>query len=429
MSSTSVTKQPTKHRLRVLIVAPTFPFPPISGFNMRSSQLALQIAKRHDVTFLSYAWPDDGPQDGPHVAELEQSMRISVVRRRARSRLVKRIAQLASLVGHRPFACQAVHTREMQGAIDGLTAATRFDLIHVESVTMTAFRFPPGVPIVLDEHNIEYELYERLYRGERHLLRRIYNGIEFVRMRRFERHCWQAVQACAVTSEREQPIVDAVAPDTPTVVVSNGVDLEYFARYTGDTSPRTAVFVGVFNYRPNTDAAHYLVHEVWPLVRAKCPDATLTLVGTIHDQDALALAAPGVEIAGRVPDVRPYLHRAEVVAVPVRIGSGTRLKVVEAFSVGKAMVSTTLGCEGIASCDGEHLLIADDAEAFASRIVELFESPEQRDRLGAAGRALAEAKYSWDVAGDRLDELYQVVAPITVRTADDAPPSQINASF
>jgi glycosyltransferase involved in cell wall biosynthesis len=170
------------------------------------------------------------------------------------------------------------------------------------------------------------------------------------------------------------------------------------------------VFNATFNYRPNFDAALYLIDEVWPRVLATCPTARLTLVGNTPEWEARQLAREGVDLTGKVSDVRPYLRNAAVLAVPVRMGGGTRLKVVEGLSLGKAMVTTTLGCEGLAVRDREHALIGDTAESFAAGILELFESPQLRHDLGHAGRALAEQRYSWDLGGRRLDVLYQEIA-------------------
>jgi glycosyltransferase involved in cell wall biosynthesis len=190
-------------------------------------------------------------------------------------------------------------------------------------------------------------------------------------------------------------------------VVANGVDLEYFTPWTGDIEPRTVVFNATLDYRPNVDAVTHLVEDVWPLVLAQCPSARLAIVGNAPERAAQRLRRPTVDVVGRVPDVRPHLGRAQVVAVPVRIGGGTRLKVVEALSMAKPMVSTSLGCEGLALADGRHLLIADDAETFAARVLQLFEDPALGQRLGRAGRTAAEENYSWELAGDRLEALYR----------------------
>ena len=392
-------------RLRILVVAPAFPFPPISGGDMRVYQLLRQLARRYDVSFVSYAKTDN--EAG--VRELGESLTVHTVHRSEETRVGRRVAQLRSFATRDPFASTGLVSREMQAAIDELCARIDFDLVHVEFSMMSSFRFPRGVPVVVDEHNIEYELCRRLARGERSALRRAFNGLEYVRLRRFEERCWNRAQGCVVTSARELPIVEAAAPSTPTVVAPNGVDLEYFAPWAGDTQPHSVVFNGVLNYRPNIDAATYLVEEIWPCVLESCPSARLVIVGNAPEREARALRRPTVAVVGRVPDIRPYLGAAEVVAVPIRMGGGTRLKVVEAASMAKPIVCTTLGSEGLAVRDREHLLIADDRARFAAGILELFEHPSLRRRLGEAGRALAERDYPWQLSGDRVDALYHRV--------------------
>jgi glycosyltransferase involved in cell wall biosynthesis len=422
--TTHLTQTSFERRLRVLVVSPYFPFPPTSGIAMRIYQLSRQLAERHDVTFVSYT----SPADAAGITELGRIVAVRPVQRREVTRLARRLGQIRSLAAREPFAARILRSREMQAAIDELCASVQFDVIHVEQSTMCNFRFPDGIPVVVDEHNIEYELYRRLYEGERSRLRRAFNGLEYLRVRRFEQRCWARVQACVVTSAREEPTVRTAAPSTPTAVVPNAVDLEYFAPWSGHTQPHTVVFFGTLGYRPNLDAATHLVDEVWPIVLERCPSARLVLVGTIDEAQARGLRRPNVDVVGKVPDVRPHLGSATLVAVPVRMGGGTRLKVVEAISMAKPVVSTSLGCEGLAVRDGEHVLLADDPETFAERILDLFEDPDLSRRLGLAGRELAEERYSWDLAGDRLDALYRRVlddAPATDRSATPLEPARV----
>jgi glycosyltransferase involved in cell wall biosynthesis len=244
---------------------------------------------------------------------------------------------------------------------------------------------------------------------ERSALRRLFYRLEQIRVRTFEQAAWRQVDGCVVTSPREQVIVHEHAPATATAVVPNAVDLDYFKPTGAEVQPRSIVFNGVLDYRPNVDAAAFLVGEVLPLVQRRYGDVQLTIVGRGAPSELDRFRRPGVELTGEVPDVRPYLERAAVVAVPVRMGGGTRLKVVEGLSMERPMVSTTLGCEGIDVRHGQHLLVADTAEAFASEIARVFEDPGLAVKLGQAGRQLMEDEYSWDSAGERLEELYSRV--------------------
>lgn len=392
--------------MKVLIVAAQFPYPPRSGFATRVYQLARQLAKRHEVTILSYAWADE--REG--VAALAEELSVHTVERAPMSLRAKRTAQAASMFSLEPYYCRDVYSDAMQCAIREVCSDRAFDIIQLESSFLCGFAFPRGVGLVIDEHNIESEVFRRMSGGEKSPPRRVFNRVEYARFRRFERRWWNRADGCVVTSERELPVIAENAPQTPVAVVPNGVDLEYFTPSHEAVEPHTVVFNGILTYRPNVDAARYLVDEVWPLVRRGRPEARLTIVGRAPSAEAGPLRRPSVEVTGEVPDIRPYLAKAAVVVAPVRIGGGTRLKIVEGLAMGKAIVSTSLGCEGIPVRDREHLMIADDPEAFASRIIELFERPELGSEFARSGRYLVEQEYSWETAAERLDALYQQVA-------------------
>jgi polysaccharide biosynthesis protein PslH len=393
--------------MNILIVSAQFPYPPRSGFATRVYQLALQLVGAHRVTLLSYASPEQ--REGAR--SLARQLPARIVERHQPSVRAKRAAQGVSLALPGPYSCREVYSRPMQHAIDELSERERFDFIQLESSLLCAFRFPRGPRIVLDEHNVEYEVFERMGRGERSIPRRTFNLVEHLRFRRFERRWWTRVDTCLVTSERELQIVRRHAPQTPVTVVPNGVDLDYFHPGRGESDPDTVLFNGILTYRPNLDAAQHLIEEVWPRVLRRRPGARLTIVGRADPADIRRLTRPGVVLTGEVPDVRPYLRRAAVAAVPIRIGGGTRLKVLEGLAMEKAMVSTSLGCEGLAVSDGEHLLIGEDADAFSDRLLTLLENPDLGAALGRAGRRLVERAYSWELAGRRLGEVYATAAP------------------
>jgi len=403
--------------LRLLIVSADFPFPPRWGFAMRVYQLARKLASRHRVTLLSYALPSDDV----NVVRLREELPVEVVRRGQTSRAGKRTRQIMSMAAGNPAVHHAVVSSKMQEAIDALCGAHAYDFVQLESSLLCAFRFPPGTRLILDEHNIEYEVFQRMREGERSLARRSFYRLEHARFRRFEQRWWRQVAGCAVTSEREARIVNEHAPGTPVAVVPNGVDLEYFHPSPDRPELNTVVFNALLQYRPNLDAAYHLVDVVWPLVVRQFRDARLTIVGRGDADDLRRLERRNVVVTGEVPDVRPYLERAAVVAVPIRMGGGTRLKVLEGLAMGKAMVSTTLGCEGIRVRDGEHLLIADSAEDFASSLGRLLADPESGRALGLAGRRLMEAEYSWDASAERLDGLYRQLLPQAVPDGERRP--------
>jgi sugar transferase (PEP-CTERM/EpsH1 system associated) len=388
-------------RLNVLVVSAHLPFPPRWGFGTRVYQLMRQISSRHDATLLCYAPPGD-----ENVTALRREVDVEAVAREHQSVLRKRLTQLRSLASRLPYDCYTTHSRAMQEAIDRLFAERSFDVVQLESTLLRPFRLPTGTTVVLDEHNVDYEVYARMHASERQPLRRWYYRSQNRRFRRYEQRTWQEVSACVMTSDREAEIVRRYAPDTLVATVPNGVDVDYFRPADEPVEPHSLVFNGVLDYRPNSDGVQFLVDEVLPLLRERWPDVKLTVVGRGSTAAVEALRRQGVDATGEVPDVRPYLRRAAVVVVPIRMGSGTRLKVVEGLALGKALVSTTVGHEGVDVSGDQHLLIGDDAETFAAQVGRLFEDPALGERLGRAGRELMVREYSWDSAGRRLEDVY-----------------------
>lgn len=381
------------------------PFPPRWGYATRVYQLARQVSRRHDLTLLTYAEPGQAAD----VERLREQMDVRVVVRPRWSAARKRLRQATSLVSRDPFLARQVYSRPLQRALDALLAADTFDLVQLETGLLTVLRLDPRVPVILDEHNVDFEVSRRLREAEPDHLRRAFYRWEEARLQSFNTNSWRRATGCAIPSQREADIVQRYCPDTPVAVVPNAVDVEFFRPAGTRVRPHSLVFNGVLDYRPNLAAAALLVHEVLPLVRRSYPDVHLSIVGRHGAADVRNLQVPGVDLTGEVADIRPYLDNAHVVVVPVTTGGGTRLKVLEGLAMRTPMVSTTLGCEGVAVEPGEHLLVADTTADLAAAVGRLFEDPALASRIAAGGRQLIEDRYSWDRAGDMLQELYDRV--------------------
>ena len=395
---------------RVLFVTPHLPYPPFWGFNVRVYQLIKRLSERHRVSLLSYAGDEDDDLADSLAALEPWCEAIHTVPRQRRSMrrtlLSTRAGQLISLGSIASYHGRRLRSSQMQEAINRVVAAGSFDLVQVESSQMMGHRFPDGVPVILDEHNLEFELLERASRAERSLPRKGYSWLEYMKVRREERIHWQLAAGCVMTSEREAGVVRTLPSATPVAVVPNGVDLDHFSQdfQPGSPDPNSVVFTGLMTYRPNFDAATYFVREVLPRIHRAHPEVTFTAVGWGGLPEALQ--SPRVRATGRVGDVRPYLARAGAVVVPLRMGSGTRLKILEALAMGRPVVSTSLGCEGLDVHDGEQLLVADDPDRFAAAVLELLANPQRGRELGARGRALVEACYGWDSVARRLEAFH-----------------------
>ena len=392
-----------RQRRHLLLVSWWLPHPAQAwGGAIRTYHLLRHLAARYDMTLLAYG----GPEAREHVASLASLATVRLVPPPATLTGRKRIAQARSLLQNASFDASRLWSAAMQQAIDEVVGGTQPDAILVELSQMAHFRFPAGPCLIVDEQNIEFELHRRVARIERSLARRAFNWIEAIKIRREELRVWRRSDTCLVTSEREAAIIRTLVPSARTVVVPNGVDADYFQP--GHSLPRdaaTIVFTGRMSYRPNADAAVYFTRQVLPVVRRRRPEVILYLVGQDPPPEVQRLVGPGVVVTGRVADVRPFLARATAVVAPVRAGSGTRIKILEALAMGKAVVATSLACEGLLVEGDRHLLLADSAPRFAEQVWRLLDDPVLAARVGLQGRALVERSYEWAVVFKNLDNV------------------------
>lgn len=399
--------------MKILVVAPYLPSPPRFGGQRRIDGLARELASRHDVSVLAF----NGTDEWEHQSVEATSAFCREVRTlpdyEPREPGAKRKGQLRSLLSPKSYEHALTSRRDdFQRALDEMLAATDFDIVQVEFMQMAPFRFDRARNrplLVLDEHNIEYDILRRTAAAGTGVTRRVYNAVNWRKLAREERSAWRRFDGVAITSDRDESLLREQQADCRTAVIPNGVDIHGFPRSTEPTDPGSILFFGAINYFPNADGVAYFVDDIFPAIRARRPDATFRVLGPGAGDDVLARQGDGVEIVGMVDDVNPHIDRAAVVVVPLRIGGGTRLKIVEALSKGKAVVSTRIGAEGIDVVDGEHVLLADDPRDIADRVEQVLADPRLAQRLGDAGRRLAEERYSWAVVTDRLERFYETL--------------------
>jgi glycosyltransferase involved in cell wall biosynthesis len=298
------------------------------------------------------------------------------------------------------------------------TSATRFDVIHVDTIGLASFvdldRSPAAT--VLTHHNIESMLMARRSQVESGRAARAFLAREAVKLAAAERRIPPRFDLNIVMSENDRSALAAAAPDARSTVVPNGVDTDYFTPAPDRETP-ALIYGGGMNMFANRDAVMHFLAEVWPTITAARPDVRFFAVGQDPPRELVAMAErdPRIVVTGYVPDIREFIAQAAVYVVPLRVGGGTRLKVLDAMAMGKAMVSTSLGCEGIGVTSGDHLLVADSPQAFADATLALLADPQRRMTLGRAARALVEREYSWPVVGRQLLNGYQEA--IRVRTS------------
>ncbi|HXF94554.1 MAG TPA: glycosyltransferase, partial [Gemmatimonadales bacterium] len=403
-------------RPRLLFLGYTLPYPLDSGAAIRTFHLLRLLAREFDVTAVCFSRRKGGavPQhDLPErlaavrrVVELEA---FPVPQEYSAGRLVW--DHLCSVALHRAHTVFSFDSQAVVAHIRELLRTRRFDLIHVDSVFLS--RYLPqfdGIPVVLGHQNVESELWRRRAAVEGAPWRRLYLRHQARLLAREERDWCPRCTLNLVVSEDDRLTLERRIPGASFAVVPNGVDLESF-RPSPNGEARGLVFVGESTWFPNRDGLRYFCDAILPQVRAACGAVPLRWVGRAPEllrrefRDRYA-----VELTGYVPDVRPYVREAACYIVPLRVGGGTRLKILDAWAMGKAVVSTTVGCEGLAARDGENILIRDDPQSFAEAVRLVLQEPTLRARLGAEGRRTVERLYSWERIGDVLLRLYRPLA-------------------
>lgn len=387
--------------MKLLMVSAPLPRPKW-GASARNFYLLKALARRHQVSLLVFSESADerAADDLPLVEELVQTVQV-IPHELSRA---KRWRQLRDVLQGRSYLLHLFLVPEMQAALDALLAQDRFDAVLFESVLMAGYRLPDGVKRVIDQHNLEFEVLQRTYQLEPRLLRKWYNWQEYRLLRRGELERCSQADLALVTSERERNTLKQLLPRLAVEVVSNGVDVDAFTQEGPPQElPHQLVLTGTMDYYPNTQGAIFFAEQCWPLIRAQVPDATWLIVGRNPPPEVQRLAElPGVTVTGWVADTRPYLASSAVALAPLLVGGGTRLKILEALAMQKAVVSTSLGCEGLAVEAGKHLLVEDQPERLAEAVIALLHAPERRRALGCAGRSLVERRYSWESCGEQL---------------------------
>ncbi|HMQ50893.1 MAG TPA: glycosyltransferase, partial [Anaerolineae bacterium] len=262
-----------------------------------------------------------------------------------------------------------------------------------------------------DAHNAEWILQKRACLADLKTPQRwpaaLYSWVQWRRLFRYEANLLTRVDHTVAMSHPDKAALRQIVPDAPITVVPNGVDLAAYTNWRGRATEYDLIFTGKMDFRPNIDAVLWFAGKVLPLIQTARPETTFAIVGQRpHPRLDGLRDLPGVSVTGYVEDVRPYIAGAKVYVAPLRVGGGTRLKLMEAMAMGKAIVATSVGAEGFPVVDGQELLLADEPETFARAVLDLLEQPARRTKLGRAGQALAYSSYGWDVLVPKLEQVY-----------------------
>jgi glycosyltransferase involved in cell wall biosynthesis len=368
-----------------------------TGGRVRSFHTIADLARRHQVTVLTTRAPGE-EADGlaRELAHCEQVVAIPhAPLKRGDPRFP--IALARSWLSPHPLDLRKWRVPALAREVRRRLATGRFDLCVADFMFATP-NVPLGgpVPVVLFAHNVEHLIWKRLCEAEPSAWQRALLEVEWRKFRRSEAQACTAAASTVAVSHVDAALLAAMCPTARVRTIPTGVDVAYFAPNGHPVQPRRLVFSGSMDWYPNEDAVLHFAGEILPRIRQEVPHVSLTVVGRNPGPRLRAAAsAAGIEMTGTVEDVRPFIAEGAVYVVPLRIGGGTRLKIFEALAMGKPVVSTTIGSEGLALTPGVHFEQADDPAEFANAVVALLRNPTRRWNLAHAGRRLVEERYTW----------------------------------
>lgn len=392
--------------MRILFAALALPYPPMNGHRLRTWAMVRALADEgHDVTVVSFAEPGEFESSLAPLRKICAGVELVPVPERDANRR-EAVDRLTALLGPMPYAARRLRSQAFTDAIGRHLSRGKFDILLCDGIyNMQNLPLCPGVPVVLNKDDVAYVIMRRYLAFERHPARRLYALVEAEKVRRWERAVCRRVSLILACSEPDRQILHGFAPRVPIAIVPNVVDVEHYRPGNG-YEQKTVLFQGGMDWHPNRDAVEFFSDAILPALRRLVPDVLFRVAGRSPSDEFRSRfrTIDRMEFTGTVPDMRDEIARAAVCVVPLRIGSGTRLKILEAGAMAKPMVSTTLGAEGLELQDGEEIVIADEPRAFAAAVAALLADGARREQLGRAARLAVEKRNSLPVFQTSLRE-------------------------
>ena len=402
--------------MNILFLSQIVPYPPHGGVLQRGYNIIREIAKDNNVYLLAFVHPDmltsekAISESKTHLEAICESVDYFTLWPK-QSGLHKFIAFSAAFLYPLPFSTLAHRSASYSKKMQQIIENNNIDVVHFDTIGLAPYlKFSADLPTVMTHHNIESTLMKRRSEVEVNWLAQFYVRLQSQRLHSYEISKSPDFDINIMVSRNDEGELKAMSPSVLTDVVPNGVDTEYFT-VRDDEQECSVIYTGGMNMFANKDAIVHLIYDIWPRVQASLPNAVFNIIGQDPTDEIIAISKKdkSINLLGYVDDIRPHVAKSSVYVVPLRVGGGTRLKVLDALSQGKAIVSTSVGCEGIEVTHGENIYIEDNDDLFADRVIELLNDKTLRSKLGCKARSLAESKYAWSSIALTLNKAYHTV--------------------
>lgn len=379
--------------MRILFVALSIPFPPTNGHRLRNwGLLRALVAEGHELTLIAFGEPQELADADPQLTRTCEGIECIPLPATGPSWTRGYLQRLRALSSPLPYGTWRFRSERMRAAIDAALKRRAFQLVVCDDIYIVRnLPDPVGVPVVLNKHDITSVILRRYLRATRNPAKYIYGLVEYWKLRRWEAEACSALGNVWTCSESDRVVLELLAPNARFALAPNVIDTTSYSPVEGDDG-KTVLYVGSMDWYPNQDAVEFFASKILPDLRRLVPDVRFRVAGRSPSTTLRARLAmvPNVEFTGAVPDIRDEIGKATVCVVPLRVGSGTRLKILEASAMAKPVVSTRLGAEGLALIEGEEIVLADDPTLFARHVADLLADGRRRYALGAAARTQVE---------------------------------------
>jgi len=396
--------------LSILFVSATIPYPAIDGGRIRVLSLVSNLCKTNKVTFLTFVRSSEDKEGIRYLQNM--GMEVIEIQWDYDNILYSLPSLLKQIIIGKPLTVAKYYSPAMAKELKSLLKNRRFDVLHFEMLHTGQYLLQLSDDYkakgLLDQQNIDSCIWQRLVTTEHNLFKRLFYHWQYRTFLRFENKMCPMFYKCLCVSKEDGDRLVSISPNASIEVVSNGVDIDYFSPIETEENESNIVFVGSMDWQPNEDAVLYFCESIFPLIKSKITDVKFYIVGSKPTERVLKLGTiDGVIVTGLVDDVRMYIAESAVYVVPLRVGGGTRLKILQAFAMKKAVVSTSVGCEGLGLINNEHLIISDDPDEFANSVIRLARDKQLRNKLGENGRLLVQEKYDWKSIALKLEKTYR----------------------
>ncbi|MHB0999872.1 MAG: glycosyltransferase family 4 protein [Armatimonadota bacterium] len=390
--------------MKILFLTQISPYPPSNGGAIKTYNILKGLGSKHDIRLLMFIRRDEELDSIPHLSTFCRSVHTCMIKRSGAKNILHAVHSI--LTNNSFIITRDSHPGMKEKIIDLLE--WKPDIIYADHLQMFQFVPQPApCPVVLDNHNVEWRIIERFASTARSPAQRIFASSEWKRLRDYEINaCKTAGLVLTVTAQDREILESNGVPSGKVLDLPIGVDTERFKQIDLQPESSKILSIGTMSWPPNIDSINYFISTIYPMIRREKPDTTFTIAGANPPAEIVSIGQKdkSVNVTGYIDDIMTVAEDTAVFVVPLRIGSGMRVKILDAMALGLPIVTTSIGCEGIAVNDGEHLLMADTPDDFAKSVLRILHDPSLRSRLGTAGRSLVEQQYSWPPIIDKLDK-------------------------